>query len=148
MPNKHLGDNATERPINHKSKARILVVDDEPAVLETVREILVLKGFDVVVAADGIQAVDTVANTQNLDLIITDMNMPGMNGLDLLKLIGRLKRNLPIIILTGNATVENALESVKEGACNYLFKPFNVDKLLSAVARVLFQSQTQSDMHS
>jgi DNA-binding NtrC family response regulator len=148
MANKHLGNNAAERPSIHKSKATILVVDDEPDVLKTIREILVVKGFDVVVAADGIQAVDAVASTQNLDLIITDMNMPGMNGLDLLKLIGRLKRNLPIIILTGNATLENALESVKEGAWNYLFKPFSVEKLLSAVVRALSQSRPQSDMRS
>jgi DNA-binding NtrC family response regulator len=122
---------------NHRSKAKILVVDDEPQITETIRQILVLTGFYVETAENGKQAIERVRTGPELNLVITDMKMPEMDGLELLKLIRQVRKNLPVIILTGHGTLENALDSVGEGAWDYVLKPFRVEKLRAAVLRAI-----------
>jgi len=125
----------------HRSNARILVVDDEPQVTETIRQILVLTGFDVETAENGKQAIERVRTGPELDLVITDMKMPEIDGLEFLKLIRQVRENLPVIILTGHGTLENALDSVGEGAWDYVLKPFRVEKLRAAVLRAISKSR-------
>jgi two-component system response regulator AtoC len=125
--------NKKTRP--ERLKARILVVDDEPELIETLRDILVFKGFDVETAENGAQAIGLLRGTHHFDLMITDLRMPEMDGSELLKAVREMKRGLPIIILTGHATVENGVDSLEQGACDYLLKPFNLDQLMSAVIR-------------
>ena len=122
---------------SHRSKARILVVDDEPQVIETIRQILMLTGFHVETAENGKQAIERVRTGPELDLVITDMKMPEMDGLELLKLIRQVRESLPVIILTGHGTLENALDSVEQGAWDYVLKPFRVEKLRAAVLRAI-----------
>jgi len=126
----------------HKSKARILVVDDEPLVAETLRDLLAYGGFDVETAENGKKAVDLLTRSHHFDLMITDMKMPEMDGLELLSQVHQLKKNLPVIILTGCATVENGIHSLEEGAYDYVLKPFNTEKLMLVVREALESRST------
>jgi DNA-binding response OmpR family regulator len=83
---------------------------------------------------------------QQFDLVITDMNMPEIDGLELLRLIRQIRGDLPVIILTGWATVENGIDSLEEGACDYVLKPFTVENLMSAVIRGI--SRGRSDLEA
>jgi DNA-binding NtrC family response regulator len=127
--------NKKTRP--RRSKTRILVVDDEPQVAETLLDILVHEGLQVEVAENGRQALDLLMNGHRFDLIITDMKMPEMDGLELLRHVRQLKENLPVIVLTGYATVENGLEAIREGVFNYISKPFSVRLLMNVVHEAL-----------
>jgi DNA-binding NtrC family response regulator len=132
-----------KEPCNHRSKARILVVDDEPQVTETIRQILVLTGFHVETAENGKQAIERIRSGQKFDLIITDMKTPEMDGLELLKLIHQVRENLPVIMLTGHGTIENALDAVEQGAWDYVLKPFRVQKLMATVLRAISKSRPE-----
>lgn len=121
----------------HKSKARILVVDDEPEIASVIRDLLTFAGFDVETAANGKQAIDLLTTARHFDLMITDMKMPEMDGLELLKMTHQLKKTLPVIILTGCATVDNGIHSLEEGAYDYVLKPFNTEKLMLVVREAL-----------
>jgi CheY-like chemotaxis protein len=127
--------NEKTRP--ERLKARILVVDDEPQVAETLREILVFKGFDVETAENGEQAIDLLKSTHHFDLMITDLRMPGMDGLELLRQARKLRKTIPAAILTGNATFEDGLLAVEEGILEYIAKPITVKDLMTVVHRAL-----------
>ena len=129
------------QPIKHNSKPRILVVDDEPEVVETLRDILVFKGFDVETAENGAEAIDRLKSAHHFDLLITDLRMPGMDGLELLRQARKLRKNIPAAILTGNATFEDGLLAVEGGALEfvleYIAKPINLRDLMTVVHRAL-----------
>jgi DNA-binding NtrC family response regulator len=114
-------------------KTRILVVDDEPEIAEAIRDLLVFAGFEVETAENGKQAIDLLTTARQFDLMITDMKMPEMDGLELMRLTHQLKKALPVVILTGYATVDNGIHSIEEGACDYVLKPFNTEKLMRTV---------------
>lgn len=120
-----------------KLKARILVVDDEPDIAETIQDLLLFAGFDVETADNGQAAVDLLNGTRQFDLIITDMRMPKMDGLELLKMSHQLRKHLPVVILTGHGTVDDGIHSLEEGAYDYILKPFNTEKLLRVVRGAL-----------
>ncbi|HIJ79978.1 MAG: sigma-54 dependent transcriptional regulator [Desulfobulbaceae bacterium] len=107
----------------------ILIVDDEPNYLVVMSELLREEGFEVFTAVNGQEAFTTVLDT-DLDLIITDMRMPVMDGLQLLKKVKAHNPNLPIIMVTAFGEVEMAVAAMKAGAVNYLTKPFNNDELV------------------
>ena len=125
------------QPTKHESKPRILVVDDEPEIADTVREALVQGGFEVDIAENGRQALHTLRAGHHFDLLITDMRMPGMDGLELLKQVRKLRRNIPAAILTGYATFQDGLQAVEEGILEYIAKPFNIRDLMTVVHRAL-----------
>jgi DNA-binding NtrC family response regulator len=122
---------------SHKSKAMILVVDDEPQVADTLRDLLEYEGFKVETAENGRQALDRLTIGHQFDLVITDMKMPEMDGLELLKRVQKLRKNLPVIVLTAYATLKNGLQAIKEGVYDYVSKPFSVDLLISVVHQAL-----------
>lgn len=126
-----------KKSIIRKRKARILVVDDEPEIAAVLRDLLVFAGFDVETAANGKEAIDLLTTARHFDLMITDMKMPEMDGLELLRLAHQLKKTLPVIILTGCPTVANGIHSLEEGACDYVLKPFNTEKLIRAIRGAL-----------
>ena len=134
----NLGRGKMIRPIMNKSpiqrsKARILVVDDEPEIVEVLRDLLMFAGFDVETAENGKRALDLLTTTRQFDLVITDMKMPEMDGLELLRLTHQLDKRVRVVILTGHPTVDNGIHSLEEGACDYVLKPFNTEKLMRAV---------------
>ncbi len=115
---------------------RILVVDDDEDGRNTIRTILQKEGYDPLVAEDGNEAIDKI-RTVDLDLIISDLRMPGMDGLQLLKAAKIVNPHIPIIIVTGSGTVETAVDAMKAGAYDYLLRPFKKSDILNLVQRAL-----------
>ncbi|MDD5687917.1 MAG: response regulator [Elusimicrobia bacterium] len=115
---------------------RILVVDDEQEVRESLRFELGNRGFDVVTAESGKECLAKV-NNERFDLILLDLQMPRLGGLQTLAEIKKTKYDTDVIMMTGNATVETALESIKIGAFDYVIKPFNFDELTDKIDKCL-----------
>lgn len=116
--------------------ARILVVDDAPDTLELLQRNLASQGCAVHTASG---AADALALLESLpvDLVVTDVRMPGLSGLDLIRRVRARHPGVELIVITGYATVEGAVESLQLGACDYLAKPFTDEELFHAVRRVL-----------
>ena len=123
--------------IAHNPRPRILVVDDEPHVTAVVRDILAHEGFEVETAESGRQAVSLLRNGYDIDLLITDMRMPEVDGLELLREVHFWKGHLPVVVLTGYPTVRNRFQTITEGACEHLVMPFEIRALLNAVESAL-----------
>lgn len=107
----------------------ILVVDDEPNYLVVLSELLRDEGFEVFTAANGKEGLQVVQDV-DLDIVITDMQMPGMDGMQLLQHIKELKKELPVLMITAYAEVEKAVAAMQAGAFSYLAKPFSNDELI------------------
>lgn len=116
--------------------ARILVVEDDPDMLETISEALRRANHDPQPARSGPQACELL-KTQSLDLVITDIRMPGLGGLDVLKCAHETDAGLPVLMITGYPSVDTAVASFRTGATDYLVKPFTSKQLLESVDRVL-----------
>ncbi len=107
----------------------ILIVDDEPNYLVILSELLRDEGFEVFTASGGAQGLALVQDV-DLDMVITDMQMPGMDGLQLLQAIKKINKDLPVVMITAFAEVDKAVAAMQAGACNYLSKPFSNDELI------------------
>lgn len=107
---------------------KVLVVDDEALVRDFLLETLTRKGIDATPAEDGYRALDLLRDNE-YDLIITDMKMPGITGIDLLKKVRELYPRTLVVVITAYATVENAVEAMRLGAFNYLLKPFTPETI-------------------
>ena len=116
--------------------SRILIVDDEPDMLESCSRILSRQGYACVTAGDGRTAL-AVLEREHPDLLLTDFRMPEMDGMALLRRAHELDPALPVIMLTGFATIESAVAAIKQGAFDYLPKDFSVEQLRLAVERGL-----------
>ncbi|MDX1775737.1 MAG: sigma-54 dependent transcriptional regulator [Desulfobulbales bacterium] len=114
----------------------ILVVDDEPNYLIVLSELLKEEGYEIMTAQRGEEGLKVVEET-DLDLVITDMRMPGMDGLDLLKAVKAYNKDLPVIMITAFGEVEKAVVAMKAGAYNYLAKPFNNEELLLNIRKAI-----------
>ncbi len=114
-------------------KNTILVVDDEPNYRLILSEIMLEEGFEVFIADSGENALKIVTEGEPLDLIITDMRMDGMDGMELLKTVKEINPDLPIIMITAFGEVEMAVAAMQAGAYNYLTKPFNNEELLITI---------------
>ncbi|MBX5459670.1 MAG: response regulator [Steroidobacteraceae bacterium] len=117
---------------------RILAVDDSPSMRQMVSTTLTSAGYDVEQAADGVEALE-LAGKQRFDLVITDVNMPNMDGITLVReLRGKPDyKFVPLLILTTEATAERKQQGKNAGATGWLVKPFNPDRLLATIAKVL-----------
>lgn len=114
----------------------ILVVDDDVSNRSTVEKILQKEGYVVLLAADGADAL-AIVRRESVALVVTDFKMPGMTGLDLLKAARTLQPDLEVILMTAYGTVEAAVEAMKEGAYDFISKPFKRVELLKAVQKAL-----------
>jgi two-component system response regulator AtoC len=115
---------------------RILVVDDE-ARMRRILEIMLRKvGHEVLSAGNGVEAL-TLFKRETTDLVITDLRMPEMDGLELLRRIRELDPDLPVIVITAHGTIDTAVTAMKNGASDYIQRPFDIDVLELAVARAL-----------
>jgi len=116
--------------------AKILIVDDEAGVLFMIQKMFHADGYEVVMARNGEEAVESVRNDM-VDLVITDLRMPRMDGMQLLREVKRFAPSMPVIMLTAYASDKTAIEAKKLGAFTYIAKPFNVAGFLAAVKRAL-----------
>jgi DNA-binding NtrC family response regulator len=114
----------------------ILVVDDEKNIRSGLAKALSLDGYDVEQAEDGQEAMKAMVKNE-IDLIIADLRMPKMSGDELLKKVVSAYPTVPVIILTGHGTVDNAVEAMRNGAYDFLTKPVNLERLSLLVKRAL-----------
>ncbi|MFH1242429.1 MAG: response regulator [Pseudomonadota bacterium] len=111
----------------------IMLVDDEVPFVETMTKRLQKRDLTVITALSGNEALEKLAANRNLDVVILDVKMPGMDGIETLR---EMKKAFPlteVVMLTGHATVETAIEGMKLGAYDYLMKPCDIDQLLGKV---------------
>lgn len=116
----------------------VLVVDDEAVIREGLRRILEKEGFHVETSASGQIALERMQE-ENFGLVISDLKMPGMSGMEVLKAIKILQPEVPVIIITGFSTVDTAVEAMKNGAFDYIAKPFTPDQITEKVRKALEQ---------
>ena len=117
-------------------KKQVLVIDDEQIVLDSVSQILIDENYEVDVSLSGREGLDW-AIERPYDIILTDIRMPDIGGMRVLRDIKRVKSSLPVVIITGYATTKSAVQAMKLGAAEYIEKPFEPEQLLEAVARAL-----------
>ena len=115
---------------------RILVVDDEPALREIARELLTGAGYAVAVCSNGREALEALQR-ESYDAVLSDVRMPDMDGLGLLRAVREKDLDVPVVLWTGGPSVETAAEAVEHGALQYLIKPVPFEKLLEAASRAV-----------
>lgn len=108
---------------------KIMLVDDEERFLSTTKKVLSKKGYDAITAASGKEALEKLKR-RSIHVVILDVKMPGMDGIATLKEIKRLFPLVEVIMLTGHATVDSAVDGLKSGAVDYVMKPCDIDDLL------------------
>jgi two-component system, OmpR family, response regulator MprA len=116
---------------------RILVVDDERAVRESLRRALELEGYEVELAGDGREALDRLENEPQPDALVLDVLMPEVDGLEVCARLRREGSRLPVLMLTARAEVENRVEGLDAGADDYVTKPFALEELLARLRALL-----------
>ncbi|MFZ5447509.1 MAG: sigma-54-dependent transcriptional regulator [Thermodesulfobacteriota bacterium] len=119
-----------------QENASILVVDDDPALLQSLKEILEAEGYEVTTAIDGEQGLLRLRE-QAFDLVLSDLAMPGLDGMELLKHVKRELPECPCIIITGYGSIENAVAAIRQGAYDYFTKPVDATELRLVVGRAL-----------
>lgn len=125
-------------------KSRILVVDDELSMREFISILLEREGYEVLTAADAVTALDRLAASQ-IDLVISDVQMPGLNGLELLAKIRLSSPETAVLLVTAYSTAEQAVEAMKLGAYDYLAKPFKVEEIKVLVRNALEKRDLQRE---
>ena len=115
---------------------RILIIDDEGPLLHSLRRAVVARGFAVDTAVDGQQAWDRIRQ-QRYDLVVTDLHMPKLAGPELLRRIHEQEIATRVVVITGHATLDAAVDCLRKGAVDFLVKPFEVETFLESVTRAL-----------
>jgi DNA-binding NtrC family response regulator len=125
-------------------RTRILMVDDEKEFLETLAERLAMRDYDVTTSLSGEDAVARI-KASRFDVVILDVSMPGMDGVDTLREIKRLAPLIEVIMLTGHATVDSAIDGMKLGAFDYLKKPCETEDLVVKIEQAYRQKSAHED---
>ena len=120
---------------DHAKKATILICDDEEGIRESFKLILD-EQYNLKFATNGIEALDMLKSFTP-DLMLLDIKMPKLHGMEILKQVKKLKPKLPVIIVTGYQSVEMAQEAIKNGAADYIPKPFESKQILKAIKHIL-----------
>jgi two-component system response regulator HydG len=132
------------KPTDEKTKARVLVVDDEPSARSGLEKLLKQEGYSVDVAADGAQALE-IASDHPVDVVITDLKMPGMDGIELTTKLRGQDADLPVIVVTAFGDVGSAVSAMRAGADDYLTKPVDFDALTIAIERTLSRRELRAE---
>jgi DNA-binding NtrC family response regulator len=125
-------------------KTRILLVDDEEQFVQALSERLNLRDYDVTTALSGQDALEKIQSF-NFDVVILDVLMPGVSGVEVLREIKKIKPLTEVIMLTGHATVETAIEGMKQGAYDYLMKPCKTDELDTKIKNAYARKAEQEE---
>ena len=110
-------------------KMKMMLVDDEERFLSTTKKLISRKGYEIVTASSGAEALEELGSS-NIHVVILDVKMPGMDGMETLKAIKKKYPLVEVIMLTGHGTVESAVDGLKSGATDYLMKPTDVNELI------------------
>ena len=122
------------------ARPRVLCVDDESVILQILRRLLEVQGFEPVTCGDPLLAL-TIFDEGSFDVVITDIHMPGMDGLAMMRSLRERQPELPVVVVTGHGTVDTAIQALREGATGMLVKPFTGAELLAEVRRALSSAQ-------
>ncbi|MDP1848366.1 MAG: response regulator, partial [Solirubrobacteraceae bacterium] len=128
-----------------KQKTKILVVDDDPNLRKTLSDILRIKGYEIAIAANGAEAI-AAAERETFSLALIDLMLPDMPGLEVMVRIKAISPLTEAIILTGNASMDTAIEATKQGAYSYLLKPYQMDDLLQNIQHGVERQQAQEEI--
>ena len=132
--------------MTEESRARILVVDDDRSALDSLSEFLEMEGHEVFRAPSGAQALELLsAESTVFDLVLTDLRMRQTDGMKVLEAVGMSRKETPVIVMTGFASMETAIEAIRHGAYDYLSKPFKLDHVRMLVRRALEQAVLRSE---
>jgi DNA-binding NtrC family response regulator len=125
--------------------ARILIIDDEAAIRDSLETLLTLEGFTVEMATEGVSGMDMLTSHE-YDLLLLDLSMPGESGIDLLPGIKRLRPELPVIMITAYGTVGNVVDALRAGADNFVQKPWDNEKLLADIRTAIIKQRSQQEV--
>ena len=128
--------------MNH---VKLLLVDDEKAFLDTITKRMEKRQIDVTAAYSGQEALTVLEEKKRMEVVVLDVKMPGMDGMETLKQIKSRFPLVEVIMLTGHATVETAIEGMKMGAFDYLMKPCDIDQLLEKVGEAAEKKQKHEE---
>lgn len=115
------------------AEAFVMLVDDEIPFVETMTKRLEKRKLSIISAFSGQEALDKLAKNRNVDVVVLDVKMPGIDGIETLKAIKKSFPLIEVVMLTGHATVETAIEGMKQGAYDYLMKPCDIEQLMTKV---------------
>jgi len=125
-------------------RARILAVDDEAVVLDSFRRILVLEGFSVDTVEHGPEALGLVQRN-DYDFVFTDLKMPDMDGVEVVKAVKHLRPDVDVVVITGYGSIETAVQTLQQGACEYVQKPFTADELGEFTRKLLIKREARTE---
>jgi DNA-binding NtrC family response regulator len=125
--------------------ARLLIIDDEPSIRESLETLLTLEGFDVTLAPDGRQGLDVLSRSE-FDLLLLDLALPGESGIDLLPRITAMHPQLPVIMITAFGTVNNVVDAIRAGAENFVQKPWDNEKLLADIRSAIARHRAEAEV--
>src|SRR5882757_4763532 len=128
----------------NNSPAKILLVEDDAAIVTTLRRVLTDEGYEVAVEQAGDSGLAR-ARAEEFDVIVTDLKLPGLNGLELVRELHATRPRLPILMMTAHGTTETAIEATQSGAYDYLLKPFEIPELLKLVEQAVTASRLMSE---
>ncbi|TKJ32774.1 Fis family transcriptional regulator [bacterium (candidate division B38) B3_B38] len=123
-----------------KPPARILIVDDEAIMRDSLNDWLMEDGYEAVAVEDGQKAIEIV-RSQPFNVVLCDLKMPGMDGIETMRKIKEINKDLPVIIITAYATVNTAVESMKQGAYDYIVKPFDPEEVSHVIRKIISHQQ-------
>ena len=123
---------------------KVLIVDDESSILDTLRILLKREGYEVHTAVGGQQALDTL-ETMRPDFVITDIRMPGVGGIEILNAVREIDVTIPVILMTAQASLQSAIQAVNQGAYHYIQKPFANDEMLVICRRAAESRQLKQE---
>src|SRR4030066_1671359 len=125
-------------------QTRIMVIDDEPLMRITVQDALAAEGYKVTTAETGEKGL-TLQRVNPTDILITDLKLPDMDGIQILREVKTISPETQVIMITAYGTIDSAVTAMKEGASDYLTKPFAMDELLLIIRRLLRMKQLEEE---
>src|SRR3982751_806791 len=128
-------------------KSRILIIDDEAAIRESLKMTLEYEGYEVIGAATGQEGL-VLVEREAPDLVLLDVKMPGMDGLEVLDRLRAMNETLPVVVVSGHGTISTAVEATKKGAFDFIEKPFASDRVLVSLRNALDQRQLRDENRS
>lgn len=127
-------------------KTNILVVEDDAAMRQSCAKVFQLRGYDVTEASSAEEALDRIKEQRDIDVVLTDLKMPGMDGVALLREIKLLDPRIEVVLMTGYGSIKNAIEAMKHGAADYITKPFDTNELLMTVSKIIQLSNLREEV--
>jgi len=132
-------------PSSTNRKARVLVIDDEPSMGEMVVDGLAERGYEATSVSSSKEAARLLESATDFDAVVTDLRMPGIDGLEILSIAKRAAPSRPVIVMTAYSAVDSAIESIRRGAYHYLTKPFKADELALFLERALEEAHLRKE---